>query len=190
MTEIPDEIEMIDRVLEWLCMSTDATKNVPVVIMRNSIDYQLLKKVVVQEFRHIDKGKFNDCFPAIIKKLEGDKYIEPAYNADLYPNDRMLSISFNGILFNNRGGYRGQIERDLQKVQAAKTLRIAQYILAVGIIPPFLWYSLDIVNRFYPYAVPLSMMFLVFLIGACSGAALWRILPLIDKAIKNRLPKS
>ncbi len=182
---MPEEIEMIDRILEWFCMPPDATKNVPIIVMRNSISYELLKKVVHQEFRHLRKGEFYEYFPAMIKKLSDDKFIEPAYNAELHPNDRMLTISFNGIIFSKQGGYRGRI---LENNQAERRVQIAQnlqYTLAVGVSTPFAWYLLDLVKIYQNSYFDLGKIFVLALACACLGASLWYILPLIWKEEKE-----
>jgi len=66
-------------------------------------------------------------------------------------------------------------------------LLVANGWIALAGIVAAVYYVLEIVRLHYPPGLYLSIVLLIFLSGACLGAALWYILPLIEKVIKKWL---
>lgn len=62
----------------------------------------------------------------------------------------LFMITFKGLLLLEKGGYVG---RHLENSRAERRVRISQiltWILTVGVMPPFWWYSLDVAKNHYP----------------------------------------
>jgi|GEM_PF-5609981 len=81
-------------------------------------------------------------------------------------------ITFKGRLFYQKGGYQGEILRNNQQNERAKKIQNLQYILAVGVSTPFLWYLIDLIKMWvntsadYEFSYP---HFLIYLSGICTG---------------------
>ena len=57
-------------------------------------------------------------------------------------------ISFKGLILSESGGYEGQVYRETIQERRDQISRFLTWILAVGVISPFLWYSLDMMDKY------------------------------------------
>ncbi len=91
-----------------------------------------------------------------IDKLQEDKYIEDievwAEDVNTKQPIRVVNkqITFLGLLFLEQKGYRNQLAAKNNQKRQATAILLLTLVLAVGVIPPFLWYSLDLIKNYAP----------------------------------------
>jgi hypothetical protein len=122
----------------------------------------------------------------LLKKLIDDKYVElcdvfKTYHGGESGMTKEYQITFKGRVWLEQNGYRGEYDQNNQAEQRVRVSQNLQYILAVGVITPFLWSLMELIKNYFPSWLPISEVSLIFLLGACLGAILWHILPPISK---------
>ena len=92
-------------------------------------------------------------------------------------------ITAEGLDFIEEGGYR---HRNLGKILAEQRVRISQtlqYILAVGVSTPFVWYLKELLKPYFPIRIDLKSSLILFFFGMCIGAT---ILATIQELVKRK----
>lgn len=129
----------------------------------------------------------NNDIGRCIAKLEKDGYID-VFKVTV-GNDPTLvkaaQISFNGLVFMERGGYGGEVLRSRQVEIRNNNAYTLNCILAVGVTTPFFWYLLDLIRLYRNSWFDLSKIFSLSFVSACIGAILWHLLSLINSRSKN-----
>ena len=93
----------------------------------------------------------------VLSFLEDSGYIQAGkdYYADKW------AITLEGRIFIEMDGYIGDFNQKNQEEQKQKISRYLTWILAVGVISPFVSYLLDVFQKYYPNQYPLVHDYLV-----------------------------
>ncbi len=81
------------------------------------------------------------------------------------------------------------VESNIANVGITRRLYVTNLLIAVATVFAAAYYILEMVRIHIPDYLPLSVISLIFFVGACLGASLWYILPLIDKYIQEHKTK-
>lgn len=126
-------------------------------------------------------------FSKIVSKLYKEQHITLMFKdvEDVIFFNNKFQITFDGLLWLERGGYRGEIERNTQAERRIREYQNLTKILAVGVSTPFLWYFQDLIKTYLHQWLDLYKICALSMACACLGASLWYILPLIGKIKKQ-----
>jgi len=151
-------------VIKQLDFSLKAIKNENGRILQSRLIFLLKEKeskITLEKIEQLALLLVNDDF-VIIEDIIGE---------GIY-----YTFKTKGLLFTKKGGYRRQI---LENNRAERRVRITQtltWILAVGVIPPFCWYSLDVAKLYFPcyldilrhfvlpYGIGVFLLWLIYLL--------------------------
>lgn|GEM_PF-4828274 len=158
-------IQRIDWVLEWFATSG---------LVKNGCDFNFAYKHIVEKHPVLSEEQdWGIELIKILKKLEKDGYIDvipetqapPVLGIKIYSHPKLYVISFEGDVFNEQRGYKGEIDKDsLQERRTTQTLTMTK-LIAIGVIPPMLYYMVEIIKDFK--TTPLSEW--IFALACCIG---------------------
>ncbi len=177
-------IQMADKVLEWFCMDINSVLSEGInaidrknrlFVSQHNAGVAIIDHFIKNRRKELNSVEFTWVFPLIMDKLVADSYIS-------YSNvNHTYSQNLNGIIFWENGGYKGESIRNRQVEIRNHNSYILNCILAFGVTAPFLWYSFDLIQKYFPSWIDLSVVLLLLLIGGVIGISTVLVVQQIDR---------
>lgn len=111
MTEkelIKDPVYIIDKVLEWFAMDVEGIIKEGDAQTRQSIEHLDAEKLIIKAFPELNSIYFTHESEMMMNKLYDDGYLYKEGNSK-------YTITFNGKMFNQQGGYSKKHEREINQ---------------------------------------------------------------------------
>ena len=164
-----DAIYMLDKTLEWFCMTVESEENIHKTFSRKLVTKIDSGVRIIEQYPEMSAREFSVQYDEILDKLVNDGYIN-VHGETL----KRYSINIEGKFFNEKGGYSKQLKRESNrlKMQNSERTVLALGTIAAGIAGIWELFSDEIIR---------SVLISIFL---AVLAAL--ILPTISSIMKNR----
>lgn len=174
-----DLIQKIDIVLFYLSLKSNLGRYLSYVDISTDIH------VACRLNNNRNEIKLNE-FSKIVGKLFKENHVNilHANMPEVIFFNNKFQITFDGLLWVEKGGYGGEISRNTQEERRIQEYHNLTIILAVGVSTPFLWNLLDVIRLYRKSWLDVSKIAALSVVSACVGAILWYILTLIERRKK------
>lgn len=184
-------IKWIDSVLDYLSAPVEGESIENSIYTRYS-DENLIWQHLILIFPEMNVEAFRATLPRILDKLDKDGYVQRKEIPFEGVRKTGYVATFEGELFSQNGGYRAKLDASNAENIRTDRLEVAQQkyqkstviltaILAIGVIPPFLWYCREL-TKLLAGEDALSCAILLFF-GMCIGIP---ITLLIQELVENK----